>query len=723
MATNDVIQIDDEWYVLASSSRADDRSRVLKHGETFAVFDRYGDIQHVGIGEQGIYHEGTRYLSTFEMSVNDHRLLLLNSTAKQDNTLLTVDMTTPDLYKDGKLTICKGTLHIFRFKLLWDGVHYEHTRILNYGEQPITISLAYHVDADFKDIFEVRGFHRKKRGKVLPHVFSDKEVLLGYNGLDGVNRRTRIRFSELPEKFENNAVQFTLTLFPKEEKKLHVTIACEHDSAPPADVDYHRALSQSQEAVVSSSKHIGNIFSSNEQFNDWINRSAADLRMLTTQTPMGAYPYAGVPWFATPFGRDGIITALQYLWLDPSLARGVLSFLATHQADKVDPASDAEPGKILHETRQGEMAELGEIPFKLYYGSVDSTPLFIMLAGAYYDRSADHAFIESIWPNIKRALSWIDKYGDCDGDGFVEYFRHSKNGLLQQGWKDSNDSIFHRDGRPAEAPIALCEVQGYVYEAKLQAAKLARLIGDQKFADQLVGEAKQLKERFNQVFWCSDISNFAIALDGKKRPCCVPSSNVGHVLYTGIANENYAPHVANALLSTESFNGWGVRTIPDSVVRYNPMSYHNGSIWPHDNSIAAMGLSRYGLKDEVMKILTVLFDASISVDQHRLPELFCGFKRFPGQGPTLYPVACSPQAWASGSVFQLLQACLGLSFSAENPQIRFDHPQLPDYINTLEIKNLRFGHAEIDLVIHRHTNDVGINVLRKKGDIDIAVVV
>ena len=723
MATSDVIQIDDEWYVLASSSRADDRSRVLKHGETFAVFDRYGDIQHVGIGEQGIYHEGTRYLSTFEMSVNDHRLLLLNSTAKQDNTLLTVDMTTPDLYKDGKLIICKGILHIFRFKLLWDGVNYENTRILNYGEQPIAISLAYHVDADFKDIFEVRGTHRKKRGKVLPHVFSDKEVLLGYNGLDGVNRRTRIRFSESPEKFENSAVHFTLTLLPKEEKKLYVTIACERDGAPPADVNYRRALSKSQEAVVSTSKHIGNVFSSNEQFNDWINRSAADLRMLTTQTPKGAYPYAGVPWFATPFGRDGIITALQYLWLDPSLARGVLSFLATHQSDKLEPASDAEPGKILHETRLGEMAELGEVPFKLYYGSADSTPLFIMLAGAYYDRSADHAFIKSIWPNIKRALSWVDKYGDCDGDGFVEYSRHSKNGLLQQGWKDSNDSIFHQDGRPAEAPIALCEVQGYVYEAKLQAAKLACLIGDQKFSDQLLGEAKQLKERFNQVFWCNDISNFAIALDGKKRSCCVPSSNVGHVLYTGIANECYAPHVAKALLSSESFNGWGIRTIPDSVVRYNPMSYHNGSIWPHDNSIAAMGLSRYGFKDEAMKILTVLFDASISVDQHRLPELFCGFKRFPGQGPTLYPVACSPQAWASGSVFQLLQACLGLSFSAENPQIRFDHPQLPDYIDTLEVKNLRFENAEIDLVIYRHTNDVGINVLRKKGDINIAVVV
>ncbi|QBQ56163.1 amylo-alpha-1,6-glucosidase [Nitrosococcus wardiae] len=723
MQVHDVIRINDQWYVLANSSRADERTSVLKHGETFAVLDRYGDIQHLGLGEQGIYHEDTRFLSYFEFNINGRRPLLLNSTVKQDNTLLAVDLTTPDLYENDQLVIHKGIIHILRSKLLWDGVHYEHMCLFNYGDKPLTLNLDFRFGADYADIFEVRGSKRLKRGHDLPVQHAKQELVFGYQGLDKKTRHTRILFSQPPLKQDNNGkVHFSVQLSPKEEKLLYFTIACETENRKSSILDYKTALTRNDNEVATASKERGHVFTSNEQFNDWFNRSTADLQMLTTRTGQGDYPYAGVPWFSTPFGRDGIITALQYLWINPQLARGVLSFLAATQAKETNPAQDAEPGKILHETRQGEMAALHEVPFWRYYGSVDATPLFIVLAGAYYQRTGNRLFLETIWPNIERALDWIDRYGDCDGDGFVEYGRHSADGLTHQGWKDSDDSVFHQDGSPAQGPIALCEVQGYVYKAKKTAAKLAALFGKTDRAVELAQQAEKLKEKFNQVFWCEEISTFALALDSDKRPCKVISSNAGHTLFSGIANPEYARRLSETLLNEASFSGWGIRTLASTECRFNPMSYHNGSIWPHDNAIIAMGLARYGFKAQALRVLTGLFDASIMMDLHHLPELFCGFDRQPSQGPTLYPVACLPQAWASGTVFYLLQACLGLTCSEEKPQLRFHHPRLPDYIQRLEITNLRFGNAVIDLTLRRHLHDVGVNVLRKEGDVEVAVI-
>ncbi|ADJ28469.1 amylo-alpha-1,6-glucosidase [Nitrosococcus watsonii] len=723
MAVDDVVLINDQWYVLATSSRADESTRVLKHKDTFAVFDRYGDIQRLGMGEQGIYHQGTRFLSYFELSINHRRPLLLHSTVKEDNTLLTADITTPDIYQEGQLVTRKGIAHIFRSKLLWDGVHYEHIRLFNYGDKALNLHLEVRFEADYADIFEVRGAKRRKRGQVLPVQHQGRELVFSYRGLDNKTRRTRILLSQPPDNQNEGQIYFAIELLPQEKKQFYFTIACEIETSKPAILTYQQALANSNQAVITARKGIGQVRTSNEQFNGWLNRSAADLQMLATQTEHGDYPYAGVPWFSTPFGRDGIITALQYLWLNPQLARGVLGFLATTQATEENAAQDAEPGKILHETRQGEMAALHEVPFWRYYGSVDATPLFIVLAGAYYHRTADRIFLETIWPNIKAALHWINHYGDCDGDGFVEYARHSADGLIHQGWKDSDDPIFHHGGKPAEGPLALCEVQGYVYEAKKIAAKLAALFGETSCAAELEHQATLLKEKFNQAFWCEEIATFALALDGHKRPCRIISSNAGHALFSGIAHPEHARCVAETLLSEASFSGWGIRTLATTQSRFNPMSYHNGSIWPHDNALVAMGLARYGFKDQVQQILGGLFDASIMMDLHRLPELFCGFDRLPGQGPTLYPVACSPQAWASGTVFYLLQACLGLTFSEEKPQVRFHHPRLPEYLQRLEITNLRFGNAVIDLTLRRHLHDVGVNVLRKEGDIEVAVIV
>jgi glycogen debranching enzyme len=718
----------DQWYVTATSPKTERLARVLKHGDSFGVFDRHGDILspeaegQSDLDEQGLYHGGTRFLSHWELRVNGQRPMLLSSTVREDNSLLVVDMTTPDLYRGGVLVIPKGSIHIFRSVVLWDQVRYEHLRFVNYGEQAVDLAIELLFAADYRDIFEVRGVQRGQRGTLLPSEVGECGVVLGYQGLDLEERRTRIAFDWPLHRLDAARGTTILHLEAQESRHLHSAVACLTGDRQPEPCDYYAAMAKAcREFRGSDSPEAATVYTANEQVNDWINRSGADLEMLITETPYGPYPYAGVPWYSTPFGRDGLITALQTLWCRPHWAKGVLAYLAVRQAEVEDPARDEEPGKILHETRSGEMAALGEIPFRCYYGTVDATPLFVMLAGHYYRRTGDRVFIRSIWPNIRRALEWIDRYGDHDGDGFVEYARHSANGLIQQGWKDSHDSVFHADGRLAHAPIALCEVQGYVYEAKLMAAELAEMLGEPAGAEQLRRQARQLKQRFNEAYWLDDLGTYALALDGDKHPCRVRTSNAGHALFTGIADPDHAQRLAATLTDRESFNGWGVRTVAESEGRYNPMSYHNGSIWPHDNAILAAGLARYGYKQEALMLLTGLFEASIFLELHRLPELFCGFSRLPGQGPTLYPVACSPQAWASGAVFQFLQACLGLSFSPEKPQVRFDHPQLPAYINWMHIKNLRFDGGSIDLVLRRHANDVGINVERKEGDIEVAI--
>ena len=407
------------------------------------------------------------------------------------------------------------------------------------------------------------------------------------------------------------------------------------------------------------------------------------------------------------------------LWVNPRVAKGVLQFLASTQATEVNPEVEAEPGKILHEMRRGEMAALGEVPFARYYGTVDATPLFIMLAGAYYDYTGDRDFIQTLWPHIDFALQWIDNFGDVDGDGFVEYARHGNKGLIQQGWKDSHDSIFHADGNLAEAPIALCEVQGYVYAAKRAAAKISRILGDPHRETLLETEAAELQNRFEEAFWCNDLSTYALALDGHKKPCRVRASNAGHCLFTEIASPDKARLVAHTLLSRDFFTGWGVRTVGSEEARYNPLSYHNGSVWPHDNALIASGVAKYGLRDLAGQILMGLLDASSAVDLHRLPELFCGLDRREGEGPTLYPVACSPQAWAAGAVFLLLQACLGLSMDGCKKQILFDRPYLPEGIPQLWIKNLRIDRSRIDLFLERQAGTVRIEVLEKQGDLEV----
>ncbi|MHB8110134.1 MAG: amylo-alpha-1,6-glucosidase [Syntrophorhabdaceae bacterium] len=723
----EIIPVREHFYILSTSSRIDDRTGVLKHGDTFAVFDRYGDVEQFGAGELGIYHQDTRFLSRLTLKIDGGRPLLLSSTIKDNNATLVVDSMNPDIRLDGQEDIRKGTLHLFRSKFLWNAACYERFRIRNHGRIPVNLHFSLLYDADFADIFEVRGSRRESRGLRLPPKLKSDTVMFTYEGLDNRIRRTRILCSPQPRVLTETEAIYDLQLCPGEDKEYQCMVFCEINEKitrqwPAAQTSrYDEASSQAEDARDKMRSNRPVITTSNGQFNNWMSRSIADLDMMRTETEYGPFPYAGVPWFCTAFGRDGIITALECLTFYPELARGVLSYLGSMQAQGDDAEKDAEPGKIMHETRSGEMATLGEVPYGCYYGSVDSTPLFIILAEAYYERTGDRQFAESLWPHIERGLIWIDKYGDRDGDGFVEYARRSANGLTQQGWRDSEDSAFHDDGTPVQGPIALCEVQGYVYAAKIAAGRIASLLGHDSRARLLEKDASILRKKFEESFWCDDLDTYALALDGSKRPARVRASSAGHCLFCGIASHDHAQRIAALLASDIFFSGWGVRTVATSEALYNPMSYHNGSIWPHDNALIAAGFARYGFKEKAIRILNGLLDATVFFDQHRLPELFCGFRKRTGQAPTLYPVACAPQAWASGAVYLLLQSCLGLKVLGSEHKVIFSNPHLPASLRQVSIQNLHIQDATIDLLATRHEGDVGINVMRRYGHVDVVV--
>lgn len=705
-----------QFFIPATASLQERRPRTLKHGDTFAVFDHNGDALSGPGSPEGLFHRDTRYLSHLYLTISGQRPMLLSSTLREDNATLTCDLTNPDLFDgEGRLLLEHDLLHLRRSRFLWNGACHERIALRNFDDRPRRIGLELAFAADFADLFEVRGTVRARRGELLEPELGADRVALAYRGLDRRMRRTWLRFDPAPQQLTSARAVFSFDLAPREAKTIMVEIACDSMPDQPVRRAFGRSLIEARRALRASASRAAAIVTSNEIFNEGVRRSVSDLYMLITDTPEGPYPYAGIPWFSTVFGRDALITALETLWLDPEIARGVLLHLAANQATAHDPAADAEPGKILHEVRYGEMAEMGEVPFRRYYGSVDSTPLFVVLAGAHLQRTGDLGTAARLWPHVEAALSWIEKEGDRDGDGFVEYGRRTREGLANQGWKDSHDSVFHADGRLADGPIALVEVQAYVYGAWRAAAAIAGALGHSARAAACEERAEDLRVHFDESFFDAALGSYVLALDGYKRPCRVRSSNAGHALFTGIALPERAAVLARTLMSPALFCGWGVRTIAASEARYNPMSYHNGSVWPHDNALVAAGLARYGFKREAARIFEGLFGASTYIDLRRLPELFCGFPRRHTRGPTFYPVACMPQAWAAAAPLSMLQSCLGLGFDPERLHVTLDEPVLPDFLEEVTLRNLRLGEGGADVALRRSGGKIVVDVRDRRG--------
>src|SRR4030081_3628042 len=609
MTTRAVEHVSESPFYIPMTGPAARPRRSLKHDDTFIVLDSHGDIGASAGGPDGLFNADTRYLARLELVLDEVQPLLLGSNLRDDNSALAVDLTNPDIYRGGRIVLQKDMLHIVRTIFLWRGTAYQRIGLQNHGDRPASFDLTLLFDNDFADLFEVRGERRPRRGIGASKLLGPADVALEYNGLDGKLRVTALHFDPRPTRLAVNAATYHLDLEPQQVTSLFVAVSC-NKPIRHKPVPFFRGLLAHRREMRRSTAGNTSIETSNNIFNEVLCQSMADLNMLMTETPQGRYPYAGIPWYSTTFGRDGLITALQMLWVDPRIAQGVLRRLAFSQAKTTDPLADAEPGKILHEMRGGEMAALREVPFAQYYGSVDATPLFVLLAGLYVERTGDDETLAELWPSIEAALRWIDGAGDPDQDGFVEYQRASEQGLANQGWKDSYDAVFHADGRLAEGYIALAEVQGYVFAGKRLAARCARRLGKRELAQRLDAEATRLAERFDAAFWCADLGTYALALDGRKEPCRVRSSNAGQVLFTGIARHDRARLVAADLMSQKFYSGWGIRTVARGEARYNPMSYHDGSIWPHDNALIALGLARYGVKHSVEYVFKGLFDAA-----------------------------------------------------------------------------------------------------------------
>jgi glycogen debranching enzyme len=529
-------------------------------------------------------------------------------------------------------------------------------------------------------------------------------VRLAYRGRDQLERSTLIRFSLAPESLTAGEARFSLQLPRAGVAEMFLEIGTTY-AEPPSRERFAEALRSLSANMEQRLRQGASLATSGRLFDEWIDKSRSDLALLTTALPTGPYPYAGIPWFATQFGRDGIITALQTLWLNPGLAAGVLRFLAATQAHEQSAFRDSEPGKIMHETRRGEMARLDEVPFGRYYGGVDTTPLFVMLAGAYEERTGDATLVDSIWQNLLDATAWIERRLDTSASGFIDYARGAESGLVNQGWKDSSDSIFHADGRLPRGPVAVVEVQGYAYAALMAIAQLGetRQVGAR--SDAWRTRAETLRRSIEERFWVADMGFYALAIDGDGHTCDVFASNAGHLLYCGVPSAERAAAVTERLLSPRFCSGWGIRTLAEGEARYNPMSYHNGAVWPHDTALCVAGMARYPGRARVVQILSEIFEAANQFSM-RLPELYCGFPRVAGEGPTPYPVACLPQAWASGSIFMLLQACLGVYIDGRRRELHIELPQLPIGIESLAVRDLRIGEGCLDVQFQRIGSEV-----------------
>ena len=724
---------------------------VLKENELMMVCDELGNMP-LGRRRLGLYYRDMRYLSLFDMAIAGQRPRLLSFSSEQ-NYVCDIQMANPTLeLADGNTALAR-TISIRRSRFLKDGLH-ERISFYNHNRFAVHFRLTLTFGSDFCDIFEVRGWEREKRGTLAPPIYADSRLTLGYMGLDGVRRRTEVHFDPapatveveelrpepvlrrsstfLPEGVETGTMAvyspscaqicWDLTLMPGKPLSMTFHILVSEEETTSSVEPFDHSLVDLRNSYQDWLSQCTKLETDNQLFNQLLERSALDLRLLLELTPEGVVPAAGIPWYACIFGRDSLITSFQTLMLNPQIAVATLRFLAKHQGQKVEPWRDEEPGRVLHEMRKGELARLGEIPHRTYYGSVDATPLFLVLFAETMKWLDDDSLYQKILPAAKLALEWMEHYGDVDGDGYLEYITRSTGGIRDQGWKDSWGAASYADGTPVEPPVALVEVQGYAYKAMWEMAQLLRRKGEVSLADRLAERATRLKENFNRDFWVEKGHFFAQALDPKKRAVGTITSNPGHCLFCDIVDEEKARYLVLRLTSADMASGWGVRTVSSRSAKYNPMSYHNGSIWPHDNSLFVAGMRRYGYHWEAEEIMTQLFQASLFFPYSRFPELFCGFTRdrTAHSAPAEYPVSSSPQAWAAGSAILLFQSMLGLQVDAPSNRLYLT-PKLPPWLEHASVRNLRIGRGTIDLYFERRGEETSFQITENEAGVEVVI--
>jgi glycogen debranching enzyme len=689
-------------------------SIVINEGTTFMVTDSRGNVPNGT--PLGLFKSDTRYLNLYLLRVNGQELLPISHTRK--GYIARVSLINPAISADGRM-VPEGSLRILRTMSISTNF-YETISIKNTNDFPVKLEISLSFDADFLDIFEVKGISALKKGMraIIKGEEGKNAILLRYKGFDRVIRRTELVFRPTPE-IRRDTANFNLEMAPYGTKEINVEAIMTMGSVPIIRQEYAEARKESEASYDRWQRGLTRISTDSEPMNNAIDTCIMDLRSLIINTKEGLLvPAAGIPWFDTIFGRDSLITSFQTLMLNPGLSASTLRYLTLYQGAGVDTVTEGQPGKILHEIRGGELASLYHTQYKPYYGSIDSTPLYLILLSEYHKWTGDDTLISALKPGAEAAARWIDDYGDIDKDGFIEYFHRPDQARLisldNQGWKDSNDSIVFSDGKLAEPPIALSEVQGYAYDARRRFAALYPGSGVGKRMD---AGSVPLKEKYNREFWMPEKEFFAEALDRDKRQVDSITSNPCRGLWSEIIEPVKARKLVGRIFQEDMYSGWGIRTLASSERAYGPRSYHNGPIWPHDNSIIAWGLKKYGYTEEANRIITSLIDACKYFD-YRLPELFCGYPRRKGHAPVIYHSTCSPEAWASGSIMLFLQTMLGLYPDAPGG-VLYVKPSLPEWINRVTLKNMVVGGERVSIEFKKVKGVTTFDIIGKKGRVRV----